>query len=480
MQFEDKIATKINETNQKFPNLFRNLFLSSSSIRIGRWVLISLLIQQIIAASSSFWITEVARHIQLGGGWRQYLIGFLFSMVLPYIPGAVALHFLNLWIFNIQRLSSEFYVEALRGRVDLFNDSKFRDLHLSQMSKELPQFINDFLIFIFQYLSHSLNLILQLVAIALILGSNYLFALATGVFLVFLFLRKSKNTNEVLSHLKQKSFSQISAHLAGCWGTVTIDNRTNFHYWKSTLEKLYNQSSHHNSDFSLHKEVGGALLSLIGALPFLIYVIYRFLWLTPDINELVSLSVLLPRIFQIFNIGTSVCIQTKTIGSFKGRWRDISEKFLQIETAGTPTKDRILSDRILVRNQSTAETHSVERFIDILGNSNSGLFTITGPNGAGKSSLLLELKTQLGESAYYLPANGDIQFETLEGKVLSTGQKMCQALKEILTLTSDQKPKYLLLDEWDANIDAMARQELSHELLRQSQNYTIIEVRHSS
>ena len=104
---------------------------------------------------------------------------------------------------------------------------------------------------------------------------------------------------------------------------------------------------------------------------------------------------------------------------------------------------------------------------------NSGYLQIQGPNGAGKSSVLQYLKKNLGDQAFYLPAQHDLFFPGIEAG--STGERTIAILKQAL---KDFPQKILLLDEWSANLSQQNIDKLEAILQVASKDRLIIEVRH--
>lgn len=460
--------------------LFNKIFFNSESKGFGWKILFLLILQQVLAASSSVWITQFATNIQIGHQWKVDLILFLTSMVLPYFPGALALHVTNLWINSLQRNSTHTYLELVKGRTDIVNNNQLRHVQTSVIAKEIPQFIQDSIPFSIQYASQWLNLIFQLMTVSLILGTPYLLTFVAGVFIVFRLLEFSKLKNELLAKKKQNSLTNISALLSESWGNLTISNNYNLNLWKKRIDEAYEEGRINNSAQSIHKEFGGALVSLLGIVPFVFYIGFHFLLNNPSTSELITFSVLLPRIFQLFNISTSLSILTKNISALVGRWKDIEEKSEQLQINHVLIEKRINIKSIEVRNNSTSKLIESNDLYEVILNQKTGYFKVTGPNGSGKSSFLLDLKGKFRDEAIYLPANADLAFENLGQQVLSTGQKMRLALEEIINLPEKMKPRVFLLDEWDANLDQSARQSLVEKLFALSESHLVIEICHNN
>jgi ABC-type transport system involved in cytochrome bd biosynthesis fused ATPase/permease subunit len=107
---------------------------------------------------------------------------------------------------------------------------------------------------------------------------------------------------------------------------------------------------------------------------------------------------------------------------------------------------------------------------------NPGRYTITGPNGAGKSSVLKFLKMHAKDAAFYLPTKHQLLFQT-DATQGSSGERTRRHLDEALT---DQSTKVLLLDEWDANLDAVNTTILDEKIRDLTSKKTVIEVRHKT
>lgn len=113
-------------------------------------------------------------------------------------------------------------------------------------------------------------------------------------------------------------------------------------------------------------------------------------------------------------------------------------------------------------------------------NHQGGRYTLTGENGAGKSIALLMLKQELGkQGSLMLPADlRDLTFTMGEG---STGERDRMALHDVL----GSAVPVLLLDEWDAHLDAAnclafdrLLDQISRPLNQGGEGRTVIEISH--
>ena len=93
---------------------------------------------------------------------------------------------------------------------------------------------------------------------------------------------------------------------------------------------------------------------------------------------------------------------------------------------------------------------SLEETLNLIENVNSGRVLVTGSNGAGKTSLLIFIHDQL-DRTFYLPSTPDLYLGASSEDMRSTGQQLADHLGFIISA----QEKIILLDEWDANLDAL-------------------------
>ncbi len=120
------------------------------------------------------------------------------------------------------------------------------------------------------------------------------------------------------------------------------------------------------------------------------------------------------------------------------------------KTAGDSSKYIQLQAIDCSNGQSSLDHTTMDSFTNAMQNTGAGRWTLRGPNGAGKSTLLAVLKEKMGNAAYLLPSNYlDLSFKT-DFIGHSDGNRLLAVFSEIATL---DEARYVLLDEWDANLD---------------------------
>jgi len=442
------------------------------------WMLVALLIQQLIAATSSIWIVEFVRIVKDSGAWRLPFVLFLLSMILPYLPGALALHFMNIWNFQAQRDAVELYVKNTVGRVELYSNQNLKSKQIVQMSKDVPQFINELTQFSYNFLSIILNFSLQVMAVGFILGLHFTMSFLVGISLMVIYIFMATRRNKSLSMEKQKAISLLATEVGASWENLTLANKHNLGIWSNCLKNCLALLQNATKRSSFAKEFGGALISIIGFMPVLLYFYLTILSGGPTVYDLLTTSVLMPRIFQIFNSCTTLILTINHVSFVRGQWEALKSSFDDLENCKDDLASRIIFSEMNVRNNETAETfklNSMDELLALLDTAQSGWYTIMGPNGCGKSTMLLYLKRLCGSTGFYLPTNFSLKFLSLEGKKYSTGQKAAYALTEIATIKGI---KTLMLDEWDANLDQSVIVKIKDILAQMSKQMLVIDVSH--
>jgi len=162
------------------------------------------------------------------------------------------------------------------------------------------------------------------------------------------------------------------------------------------------------------------------------------------------------------------------VGLWSGRFSAIS--VILEKSDAKEIEQRIDSNSLIVQAPvpiTSLKTLDLERWLEEL--DHGGRVTIRGRNGAGKTSLLLKIKELLGADAYFYSYSDQL---LLGGRhaAQSTGQRLRRHIEAISQMGGI---RFLLLDEWDANLDTKNIEIMSaqiEEICRQG--ISVIEVRH--
>jgi ABC-type transport system involved in cytochrome bd biosynthesis fused ATPase/permease subunit len=178
----------------------------------------------------------------------------------------------------------------------------------------------------------------------------------------------------------------------------------------------------------------------------------------------------LTRIFHILNSLSGLVYQVLDFTAMSARVQvllDAERRF--IEPTALPEAPY---GQVLVND---SPVHQYESVVEVIRNSKSGRFTIRGANGSGKSTLLHVLKKALSCEAILVPCHhGKLHWRSTS-TTQSTGQR---SVSQLLEISSHPEVRYLLLDEWDANLDAANTHAVDQILERFSKDRVVIEIRH--
>ena len=438
----------------------KNLLTTNFSVMLG-----AILLQQIIVASSSYWLAEFAQKLRVNLFSWSLLVAYLSSLLIPYIPGALSHYFQNLWNFEVLENFYDRVLLSLRGQVGLWNHEPYKLEKESLLIKEGPQYLSDLSYYIFDVLSISFNAIFNIAVVIWLLNTEFLAAYFCGLFITFLVLQFQNQKHEELATNSEIQKNDITKHLSSAWDHWILDNEL---FLKSWVEIFANKKLKYKSSIkslSSQKEFGAVILSLVSFIPTFVVTLHFAFRNSGSMSELLNLTVLLPRLFMILGNTTSLIYLLRDFGIMKSR----AKVLITMEQNRLDPKwnERIQEGNIQIQGTSVLKPSNKLTHFE------RGYWTVTGANGSGKSSWLMKLKHELGNSACYLPPKSSLGVNKIENS-LSTGQK----IKAQISLALQSKVEVLLLDEWDANLDAVNRNEILATLEEVGKRMCVIDIRH--
>lgn len=91
------------------------------------WLMFTfLIIQQLIVASSNFWIVAFIRDIQTNSMVYTSLSLYLISLLLPYLPGSIAAIFQEKWKYSLILNLSESFKKTHNSNQKIWADKDFK------------------------------------------------------------------------------------------------------------------------------------------------------------------------------------------------------------------------------------------------------------------------------------------------------------------------------------------------------------------
>jgi ABC-type multidrug transport system fused ATPase/permease subunit len=291
---------------------------------------------------------------------------------------------------------------------------------------------------------------------------------------------------------QQRETNRMTAHTYTAWDNITAGNRYNYRLWHGGFKERLRMALRAQIRAIMTREgiaTASGIFSLIVVFAYLAWVAGRNVG---DSALLIALAATLPRQIEL----------SYNVHGLASGWNDLLAVWTRIGgvcSAMRPEADSQFNQRIrfegvsLQRGSEVLHCSNVDTAVSQVMAQSSGRILVRGSNGAGKSSLLVALKAQLGNQAFYWPTSDKLSFEFLRGQNsdeedevtessqksqssgFSSGEKQLRSLQEISART---EAKVYLLDEWDANLDSKNRALAEQLVASLSERAVVVEISH--
>jgi ABC-type multidrug transport system fused ATPase/permease subunit len=450
--------------------------LASYLLSPSLFVMIVLMIAEAMLAAATTWLViSAGRKVAVGEFLMNDLILILAAQSASYVAGVVS------WIFAERAGYRGFgkfmlrFARENRGKVKLFGDKPKREQVEPFLTGETFQCF-----FTLMYeLEFTLKLLLGLVFNALVLGAEIDLSLPfayVGAFGALLLLQWALQKPITRTYLEnQRMNNRVTAQGYTAWDNVFTGNRYNLRLWLAEFKRRLRQAVTAQIRAIVAREGMSAMSGIVSLAIVFATVTMVALHHRGDTIMLVALATTLPRQIEMTYELHLLATGWNDFISVWTRFGGVAANMLpQPEPA---FDDRIKFDRLVLREGEDANVvSSVNDALRIVQARPTGRVNVRGGNGAGKSSLLASLKTELRRRAFYWPASDRLAFmftggavpvdveddddgevkvvaESMDKKLgFSTGERQLKSLEEIVKSTD---AAVYLLDEWDANLDAV-------------------------
>lgn len=454
--------------------------MSPPSTRASTWIffdraafvtLVLVVVHQSLIASSAYFLTQTITGYQQGAEIGVYLVLYFLSMILPFIPGALSFVMAQRWINAVHRKFTLAMASAVYGNLNEYRSTESKSAFESAISRNSFDVISSYILLSHDFLSLVLNSTLSLAVIGLILPSEivlgYFVSLTLSVGMVYAFSK----TVQKLSVDAEQRHADYGNTLGKAWDNAVVGNTYNYRLWLDEFKTdgfNYYSSSLRLTACKQAGNVGIAFASLIPTA----YLVYHLLVLEKiEAAVVAAIIVNLTRIFHILNALSALIYEIVEWASASARLRYLFAFLTPASVADIPQSP---SGNVSVNGELITDYLAVQ---ETLRHRTCGRMTIRGENGSGKSTLLLSIKQAFPHKAHLLPAgNNQLCWRLGRRDAMSTGQRARAIIDELLKQGADIQ--YLLLDEWDANLDQDNRTCIDELLERLSHDKVVIEVRH--
>lgn len=446
--------------------------------RFALFCISCLTVQQLINASSNYWMVYLQRHFHLPQKMTWGLLGLFSSFLLPYFPAALAVWAKTRWSQEVIWNYIGEFAEKNRANIALFSDARAKERTLQIVSNEGIRTFEEAIQYFNQVATSSLNITCNVLAFGLLIDYRFLIAHLCSVGFGFAII-KAQNARQVdLFQKAQNERIEVGQLLLTSADNVLLGNSYNYRNWRRNLTRKMSKSMLSQQWAVRFREAIAILASWATYAPCLALAF----WIGSQNGyraEVTSkLIALLPRLSIVLSYTYYMVFLLSQWSSYRARLKVVEEV---ITSPPTNARD-LLNARITWKNiewafsGKTPVILSSWNEIDSLLQNQRGRITLRGKNGSGKSTLLLLLKLHLGESSFLLPTHHHLRFR-YRAKTRSTGEQFTAQIDEISQALNEQ---IFLLDEWDANLDEHNMQRISDRIDRLAENNIIIEVRHRS
>lgn len=328
-----------------------------------------------------------------------------------------------------------------------------------------------------------INIIFNTAATASVLDSSFAVAivLSGGISLStalisFRLVRKPASESQIA---RSRLFSAIRKCIPNSW----IGNSRCFRDWSTYYLARENTSKRAQISLTLARGGLSTLATVASTIPFIVAIFHYCLVHAGSPAPLTTLIAILPRqvsILQNINVIVVYAIQLSERTTRTALVRDN----LILTNEEKRQHGLIKWDKLRVIPAEGVESSVVPKnMADIetaTRNFSPGRTTLRGANGSGKSTLLALLKERLGDRAFLLPAHPMLYFTELDTQEASSGQAVTRILKLLESGYLEENCNVVLLDEWDANLDEIARADQDILIDDIAQSKCVIEVLHNS
>ncbi len=439
-------------------------------IKYGKSMLVSFTLQQVCAAATSWALVDFIKEATNPETFHvSKILVLILIAISPYLPGFVGNYFYHMWTAFARSSNVKLFTDLIDGRKAWVFNTKQRD-DVFALQREHIGLIEETTRFMFLNFPAMLSLVFNSIAIGFLLGQDIIFGMIAGFVISALQFFLAPYFTEKMQKQKQETQYETEKSLLGSWQTLTLKNKP---FYQTSLQTI---SGHTTTTECLAAgiyriEALANILVLVASFVPLTWILFvKFNGNQLDQVFLMSLGVLLPRILQIFNMSSNLILAGQALQALRIKWRSFEERLSKHHPI-EKLEDRNTGKLISIIDTVTQVSSSIE---DVLKTQTQGRFLVSGPNGSGKSTLCLSLKGDK-DNVFYLPAKYENPNFDING---STGQLKLAELKWL----AENRLHYsmILLDEWDANLDADAT-AIGDSLIQDIANSCLVfEVRHKA
>jgi ABC-type multidrug transport system fused ATPase/permease subunit len=395
-----------------------------------------------------------------------FVLGFMIASLIPTLIQAFLrrVEVQGTWDLYLNFIDKRLLRQA--GRTTAWANSSQREKFLTSVGPEADNYLAGTANSWYDSYAFLLNIVLNMAAFSVVIDVNFSWVFALSFLVSSIVFVLHKGSLQEAAERDQKSRIAFQAYLSRAWDNILLKN--------SAVHRRYAENLRGHG--SVTRELAGRTLfltnisvfwvGLASSIPVFAFDIFLLFRHPAQTDLIAAMLITLPRQLQVLLYFRAFFNQIAYGRMFGSRFKTAYNHSTLVDA---DLSSRIRYDKFLINGRTYPDFKSL---IEDLNARTCGRVLISGENGAGKSSLLLLLNSQL-ENSFYLPAYPQLEI----GKDVTQGSTGQRLLMHIDFVKSENIP-VLLLDEWDANLDAVNESEISAEIDRLSESRLVIEVRH--
>lgn len=429
--------------------------------------IIFVIFQQLLLGFSTWFIAKSGEFLAHGNfkQVKEYLILFFIFAILAYMMSAFV-SVLTVKLKNHLWISyTEQTIRSISHNINLSSKENInKTIHwINNEASSTLSYASGFYI---QSISTLINILFTFFVFYLTLGFMISNVLLIALITAFIFILYSKKKISISSNLLQEKnlniltfnefylYNNYFGHNSMRKKSKLEFNKKMHLYFKECLKYIYIEQ--YTACIPIIIGVGFIIVYLMTAPNYVLY---------PILGTIVAV---LPRTLQLFGNVHSLSISGTQVIMLKTKIHNLKNFIDHLKPYDFENKIETDLLHIFHNHQPIPTTTLINKIK--LNSLPHGRYLIMGENGAGKSSLLKVIKKYQEDSILLSP---DIYFEA-NPDALSTGLFQINQIKKIMQMDA----KYLLLDEWDANLDQQHYQAINQLIEEKSTTCIIFEVRH--
>ena len=428
--------------------------------------LLFLLIQQIIVASSTYFIARLAQSLTEESISILYMVLFAVSLVAVYVPAYFCVTNTERAKYDAHKLYNDDFHTVFLGKTYLLSSDELQSTATTTLAQESNYTLETVIDSIFDISALVLNVLFNVLVIAWFLDGTLLLGYAVGIVFASMFVHFRRHALKTAAKTDQQSRLNLTAKLFDSWDNVVIFNKHNYTLYNNIVQKSFAIAKNNSVKSTSIQHINSSLGMIILMLPVFLVTAFIFNKNWHDAATMAVLIATLPRQIQLLQMCYALIGYHTSIGVIK----TMLDGILEVLQPTVVNLDKyIQADQIRVKQTGD--------IFDSTQLPKQGRVTLVGNNGVGKSCMLLKLKEDYQEQAYYLPAKHNLYFNYKSDKAHkgSTGQ---QLIKQIQEIREDDRSRIVMLDEWDAHLDRENTQIIDQYLDELAQTRLVMDVRH--